>query len=266
MLNELENDRRLRGRYQFWVFTYNTGNPIVYSAGVLAESLKKAVAELDPDGKDPALREMVLIGHSQGGLLTKLTVVDSGTRFYDNIISVPFDQLQASSETKGLLRRSLFYQPVPSVKRVVFIATPHRGSFVAGGLIGRLTGKLISLPFVLLTPLTEVITANPQAVSLRSIKDIPRSTDNMDPKHKFILILESLPVAPGVHAHSIIAVKNPKAPKEKWNDGVVAYSSAHLDGVESELVVHSSHSTQAEPETIEEVRRILIEHLKQEGN
>jgi pimeloyl-ACP methyl ester carboxylesterase len=265
MLNELQNDRRLWGHYQFWLFTYNTGNPIVYSAGVLADSLKRAVAELDPDGKDPALRKMVIIGHSQGGLLTKLTVVESGTRFWDNGFAVPFEKLEVSPETKEILRRSMFYQPLPSVKRVVFIATPHRGSFVAGGLIGRLTGKLISLPFVLLTPLTEVITANPQAVSLRSIKDIPRSTDNMDPKHRFILALESLPVAPGVHAHSIVAVKNPSAPKEKWNDGVVAYSSAHLDGVESELVVHSSHSTQAEPETIEEVRRILIEHLKIDG-
>jgi hypothetical protein len=45
------------------------------------------------------------------------------------------------------------------------------------------------------------------------------------------------------------------------NDGVVAYESAHLDGVASEKVVHSSHSTQSEPETIQEVRRILRAHV-----
>ena len=81
MFNELSNDQALWGKYQFWVFTYNTGNPVVYSAGILAEGLRKTVQELDPEGKDPAIRKMVVIGHSQGGLLTKLTVVDTGTRF-----------------------------------------------------------------------------------------------------------------------------------------------------------------------------------------
>lgn len=84
----------------------------------------------------------------------------------------------------------------------------------------------------------------------------------MDPKSPFVRIVSSLPVAPGVTAHSIIAVKNPDDPKEKWTDGVVDYRSAHIDGVASEKVVHSGHSTQANPETIEEVRRILVEHLR----
>jgi hypothetical protein len=148
---------------------------------------------------------------------------------------------------------------------VVFIATPHGGSFVAGGWIGRLTGKLISLPFHLLDPLKEVFASNQQTAAFRSIKDIPRSTDQMDPKSPFVRTLSSIPIASGVTAHSIIAVNNPGDPKEKWTDGVVNYNSAHIDGVASELVVHSSHSTQSEPATIEEVRRILIEHLNEEG-
>lgn len=41
----------------------------------------------------------------------------------------------------------------------------------------------------------------------------------------------------------------------------MAYTSAHLDGVESELVVPYGHSCQMEPPVIEEVRRILIEHI-----
>ncbi len=266
MLNELQNDPNLWGRYQFWLYTYNTGNPIVYSGGILTEGLNRAVAELDPEGKDPALRKMVVIGHSQGGLLTKLTAIDSGTRFWDNGFAVSFDKLEASTEAKEILKRSMFYTPLPSVKRLVFIATPHQGSFVAGGWIGRLTGKLISLPFHLLDPLKEVFALNQQTAAFRSIKDIPRSTDQMNPKSPFVRTLAPIPIASGVTAHSIIAVKNPDAPKEKWTDGVVNYNSAHIDGVASELVVHSSHSTQSEPATIEEVRRILIEHLNEEGN
>jgi pimeloyl-ACP methyl ester carboxylesterase len=266
MINELQNDRNLWGHYQLWLFTYNTGNPILYSGGLLADGLKNLVTELDPEGKDPALRKMVVIGHSQGGLLTKLTTIHTGTCFWDKNLSKPIDELSVSAQTKTILKRSLCYEPVPAVRRVVFVATPHRGSFVAGGWIGRLTGKLISLPFRILSPLQEVMAADPSAVSLRSLKDIPRSTDNMDPKSPFIKMLEPIPIAEGITAHSIVAVRNPEAPREKWTDGVVNYSSAHIDGVESELIVHSSHSTQAEPATIEEVRRILIEHLKAEGN
>jgi pimeloyl-ACP methyl ester carboxylesterase len=265
MLNELQNDRNLWGHYQFWLFTYNTGNPILYSAGVLAEGLRNVVTELDPEGKDPALRKMVVIGHSQGGLLTKLTAVNSGMCFWDQGFSKPIDELNVSEETKKILQRSMCYEPVPSVRRVVYIATPHRGSFVAGGWIGRLTGKLISLPFLFLRPLQEVMAADPKALSIRSIKDVPRSTDNMDPKSPFIQTLASIPVEKSIIAHSIIAVKNPGAPRKKWTDGVVDYSSAHIEEVASELIVHSSHSTQSEPATIEEVRRILIEHLKEEG-
>ena len=47
---------------------------------------------------------------------------------------------------------------------------------------------------------------------------------------------------------------------EDGNDGVVAYRSAHLEGAASELVVRSSHSTQSEPATIQEMRRILHVH------
>ena len=82
----------------------------------------------------------------------------------------------------------------------------------------------------------------------------------MSPRHRFVQTLQEVPVAPSVKAHSIIAVNEGSGPVEEGDDGVVKYSSAHIDGVESELVVRSDHSTQGRPETIEEVRRILRLH------
>jgi len=262
MLNEIVNDRELWGRYQIWLFTYSTGNPILYSGGLLTEGLKNTVRELDPEGKDPAMGKMVIIGHSQGGLLAKLTVMDSGTKFWDDVTSLSIDQLNVSSETRELIHRSLFFKPLPFVRRVVFIATPHRGSFMAGGWMGRLTGKLISLPGKMLTSVSEVLARDPKIAAKVSLKNIPKSTDNMDPKSPFIKTMSSIPIAPGVITHSIIAVKNPNDPKEKWTDGVVNYRSAHIDEAASELIVNSGHSTQDEPQTIEEVRRILLENLQ----
>src|SRR5262249_37759110 len=137
-----------------------TGNPLLYSAGVLRESLEHAVKELDPGGSDPALHRMIMVGHSQGGLLTRLMVVDSGTRFWDNLSSVPFDDLKVAADTKELVRRSLFYTPLPFIDRVVFMATPHRGSDVAGFLIRWLKGlvyRAVTLPGNLLTMTGEVL-------------------------------------------------------------------------------------------------------------
>jgi hypothetical protein len=63
-----------------------------------------------------------------------------------------------------------------------------------------------------------------------------------------------------VRAHSIISVED-DSPLDVASDGVVKYESAHVAGVESELIVRSPHSgMQAAPATIEEMRRILIAH------
>ncbi len=80
MINEIASDPRIWERYEVWLFIYNTGNPVAYSAEMLRQALSNTVSELDPQGTDPALRRMVLIGHSQGGLLAKMMVIDSGTR------------------------------------------------------------------------------------------------------------------------------------------------------------------------------------------
>lgn len=258
MANELLGDPAIASRYQLWFFIYNSGNPIALSAMRLRESLQAVRKDVDPQGNDPALNHFVVIGHSQGGLLTKMMVVDSGNRFWNNVTSVPFDQAELDPETRDLASRTMFFKPQPFVTRVIFIATPHRGSYMASNPIVKLGNKFLNLPGGLAKT----------AVALGKLREnrmmgapftMPTALDNMDASHPFIKALSATPIAPGVHAHSIIPVKG-DGPVEDGNDGVVEYKSAHIDGVESELVVHSGHSTQATPQTIEEVRRILYEH------
>lgn len=267
LVNEIDNDRELWGRYQVWLFTYNTGNPILYSAGILAEGLKNAVKELDPEGKDDALQKMVLVGHSQGGLLARLMATESGTRFWDLAFSVPYEQLDLSPGKKELLHRSIFFSPLPFVKRAVFIATPHGGSYIAGGWIGRLIGRFVSLPAQIID-LGKDLAMLPtvKGSTLFLLRDVPRSTDSMSPDSEFIKALNRMPVSPQVRINSIIAVKNHEDPRDEWYDGVVTYESAHIKDAESELIVHSGHSAQSEPATIEEIRRILILHMKEESS
>ena len=128
------NDPRLFNRYELWYFIYNTGNPIAYSAMLLRDALTKTVAEIDPEGKDPGLKQMIVMGHSQGGLLTKMTAIDSGMGLWP--FSVPPEELDVSAETRELLTHALIIKPLPFVKRVIFVATPHRGSYQALGFLG----------------------------------------------------------------------------------------------------------------------------------
>ncbi|MGA9723190.1 MAG: hypothetical protein WBQ86_12095 [Candidatus Binatus sp.] len=258
MANELLGDPAIASRYQLWFFMYNSGNPIVLSAMRLRESLQAVRKAVDPEGKDAALDQMVVIGHSQGGLLTKMMVVDSDNRFWNNVTSVPFDQAELDPETRDLASRAMFFKPQPFVTRVIFIATPHRGSYMASNPIVKFGNKFINLPGGLAK--TAVTLGKLREASMMGTPlTMPTALDNMDASNRFIKALSPLPIAPGVHAHSIIPVRG-SGPVEDGNDGVVEYKSAHIDGVESELVVRSGHSTQATPETIEEVRRILYEH------
>jgi pimeloyl-ACP methyl ester carboxylesterase len=258
MINELTHDPVLRGRYQFWLFMYNTGQPILYSAYLMRHALSDIVADLDPKGQDPALKRMVLIGHSQGGLLAKLMAIRSGTRFWDAVSTVPFEEMEMPAETRELLREGMFFEPVPTVKRVIFVATPHRGSYRASGYLFQLVRRLIRLPGTLVTQLQGLLTS--EAFAGLGMSRLPTSVDNMSPNNPFIRTLGAIPIDPAIRANSIIAVLG-EGPITGKTDGVVAYESAHIEGVESEKVVRSGHSTQGHPETIEEVRRILREHI-----
>lgn len=262
LYNELDNDPRLHGKYQFWFFSYETGNPIAYSAMRLRQSLRAAIELLDPEGKDPALRRMVLIGHSQGGLLTKAMVIDSGNEFWANVSNKPLADLTLSDQTRELLQQAFFFSPEPFVRRVIFLSTPQHGSYVAGSWIAHQISRLVSAPLDVTRVMSDLL-VDRAALKLQgaSLTRIPSSVDNMTPGNPWIQTMAAKPIAPSVHAHSIIAITDGKiAPGA--NDGVVAYESAHIDGVESELVVTSGHSCQANPYTINEVRRILLEHLR----
>ena len=261
MVNDLIADARLRERYAFWFFTYDSGNPIAYSGYQLRDALTQAVARADPSGNDPCARDMVVMGHSQGGLLTKLTVIDSGDAFWKNVTDKPFDEVKLAPEDKELLRSVIFVKPLPFVREVIFLATPQRGSYLAGPqFVRRLAEYFVRLPSEVVRVGVGVTGLAPVGASGLKLTRVPTSIDNMSPGHFFIKALVTIPVSPSVIDHSIIAVDSDE-PLDRAGDGVVKYQSAQVEPVESELIVKSPHSgMQAAPATIEEVRRILVAH------
>jgi len=96
------------------------------------------------------------------------------------------------------------------------------------------------------------------------VEHLATSIDSMSPENPGLLALAEIPISSGIKGHSIIAINGDEEPPD-GDDGVVKYTSAHIEYVQSEFIVRNKHSCQSHPLVIEEVRRILIEHLKEVG-
>ena len=119
----------------------------------------------------------------------------------------------------------------------------------------------MAVPKKVVNTSADVLKLRAQVKLPEEVRDaVPTSLDGMSPKNPFMLALAEIPPAPGVKAHSIVAIDSDAQPP-KGDDGVVKYTSAHVPYVESEKIVRSPHSCQIKPVTIEEVRRILLEHM-----
>jgi len=260
LINDLQSDPVIREAYQFWSFSYATGNPTPFSAEQLRELITLAVHTLDPRGRDPALRQIVLIGHSQGGLLAKWAAIDSGSRLWDVFSGKPPEALHVSTETSALLRRVFFVIPLPEVRRAIFIATPQHGSFIAEARASQLLARLVTPRARILAALRDLTEDNQDDLRFRHGATRFGSVWDMTPSNPFLQAFAAIPISPGVAAHSIIAVQGDE-PIETGDDGVVSYQSAHIPEAISEIVVRAGHSVQDYPETVSEVRRILLLHL-----
>jgi hypothetical protein len=168
--------------------------------------------------------------------------------------------MKLSEESRAILEGALIVEPVPEVERVVFIATPHRGSYLANFDIAKWISRFAQAPLNIATATYEFATTDQDAASRRQIARVSGSLDNMSPGSKFLQALNTTPVINRVVINSIIAVAD-DGPLEEASDGVVKYQSAHIEGVETELIVPSPHTCLQHPWTITELRRILLHHV-----
>jgi len=263
-MNEILADPVLRDRYQLWYFLYPTGLPVPATSQRLRQAIQGTVKTFDSEGDDAALRDMVLIGHSMGGLLSRMQVIDSGNDMWGSYFAVPPEKLWIDPRRRQALTNSLFFERSTSVDRAIFVATPHRGSEIADFSVVRWAVNLIRLPLDLAGLATEFAQLdlsffNPALQRFEAFGT--RSVDNLSPQHPLLHGLAKRPIA--VPHHSIIGNRGRKGLLEKSSDGVVPYPSAHLDTAESEKIVPAPHSCVQHPEVAAEIVRILHQHLQE---
>ncbi len=266
MVNTLKNDPEIRKHCQFWFFTYSSGNPILYSASMLRQSLQAARDELatTPESQ-AAFDRMVIIGHSMGGLISKTLLQDPGDQLIRKAAKRPWKEIESmfTPEQKELIEKLALYKSVPSVRRVLFLAVPHRGANMARYFQVRLISRLIKLPGNVAGGLSGAMKRylgkqKGKPFEIRNYTGL----DGLNPTDRILRAVSEIPLKADVPIHSIIGNRAQATPG--GTDGVVEYSSSHLNEVRSELVVHSGHSVQVHPMAIHEVRRILREHLREE--
>ncbi|MGJ7530286.1 esterase/lipase family protein [Variovorax sp. GB1P17] len=263
--NEVLGDETLRRRYQIWQVYYPTNAPLPINNLAIREAVTQTLAHFDPTGQAEASRNITLIGHSMGGVLSRLMVSSSEDKLWDALLeSYPMQGAQQLRIEKRLAPY-LRFEPLPQVSDAIFIASPHRGTDFANNRISRWVANLITLPVTMLGQLSdisrELIRIAPGKQDLGPLR-IPNSIDNLSDRDPFVRLSSGLPMNPRVRFHSIIGNDTPGVPLAESSDGIVPYASAHLDGAASELVIPSQHSVQENPLAILEIRRILREQLR----
>ncbi|XHR29689.1 MAG: esterase/lipase family protein [Chthoniobacteraceae bacterium] len=253
VINELEADPLIRGRYQFWVFSYPTGNAPVYSALLLRQELARIQKTY------PLTRGCILVGHSMGGLVSRMQVTTTGRALWNANFREKAARLNARLPATHPVKQSLIFCANPKVKKVVFICVPHRGSKLAMGSLGALGRRLISLPSTLVTTMHQSV-FNILKTSTGQIV-LPNSISGLSPKNHTLTAMDKLPI--NAPYYSIIGDRG-KGNTPNSTDGVVPYWSSHLEGARSERIVPGPHTAYDLPETISELKRILGEPLPQE--
>ena len=264
MVNQLKADPVVRENFQFWSFSYPTGLPILFSAMHLRAEIERMQATYNPGGIHPRMNEMVIVGHSMGGLLTELQVKNSGFSFWPengptiSSLGLPPDQEKQLSD-------AVFFEAIPQIHRAIFIATPHHGSDIAESRIGTMIERIIRLPNDITGVLVSIATLDSilGRPGEEGQRKLPNSIDNLEPNSPFLQALRGIQFPRGLPVHSIIAIgEKPADPVTSANDGLVSYHSAHLDEAISEKTVASGHRAPNHPDAIGEVGRVLKLHLQ----
>ena len=264
-VNQLLADPEIRSRYQFWFYLYPTGLPVWWSAAKLRSELDRYRAMVDPDHKNPNLDQIVLVGHSMGGLISSLVVRKGGENLWKQFTDTPPEKLKISAAAKENLLKIVNFEHREDIRRVIFISTPHQGSQLAMNLLAEFFSNLVRLPN-LITSRDRLVMVNSIRNNLRDLFVAPANSIRfLRAKSPLLLSILKLPMSERATYHSVIGDQG-KGDTPDSSDGVVPYWSSHLPNAKSEKIVPSGHGANENSEGIEEVRRILHLHLLKIAN
>lgn len=261
LTNDIMGDPVLREHYQVWQVFYSTNMPILESRYQIYAILKQAFSGLDT--KTPASKDAVLIGHSMGGIISRLLVSDADVSKQASQFMSARQQYKVTKHP--IIQERLQIQPITNFERAIFLSAPHRGTAYADRWFTLAARKVIRLPGAFLTAVADTLTSDDIAMKdfFNQIDKglIQNGPSDLSYQSKFMALTKDIQPYSGFSYHSIMGnITNSNDPKV-MTDGIVPYESSHLNEAVSEVVIKGGHSIQETPEAVLELRRILREHL-----
>jgi len=250
MIIHLRSDPEIHRHYQFWFYSYPSGYPYPYTASLLRQELDGA------EKRFPLHSQMVVIGHSMGGCISRLLITDTEEKLWTLMFNKSPAETRLPVNTRKLLADTLIFRHRPEIGRVIFISAPLRGSEVASISIGRIGSMLIRTPSMLVGAGQDVIEAMPFQADDLKISRAPNSIDTLSPTSRFVRMINRIPIVGGIPYHTILGDRG-KGDSPHSSDGVVPYWSSHMEGAQSECIVPSDHAAHRNPQAFAEVLRIL---------
>lgn len=262
--NDMMGDPVLRKHFQFWHYLYPTGLPILVNARDFRNNLDKLIEFMRSHGGSS---HILVVAHSMGGLLTKTAVVNNSAPIKE-VFFESLDKIEKLDEkTQKEVLALVDFSKKDFINRVIFVAVPHRGSDTSDGFAGWLGRMLMSLPrkFVESTATLGNSLASVVRPGVRGSLEMNKQSSirALSPSNPVVQALAKIEVDPSIPFHSIIGDRG-RGDGVNGSDGVVRYTSSHLEGAVSELIVPSNHTAQAHPLAVAEIKRILHLHFEAE--
>ncbi len=263
LINDLQIDPVIRKNYQFWVVYYPSGVSTVNSAATLRDQIARVRRTFDPDGNDLASRDLVTVGHSMGGVITRMNEVEIGDRLWRAISDRPFNLLPLDPADQALLRDRLFWEPTPSARTAIFFSAPHRGATLADSSLATFAARLIRFPTDLLKTQARVLTTLGNFLVLDfDVSDLTNSVGSLSPSNPVFRAVNEAPFKPDLKYYSVMGDRG-RGDTPDSSDGIVGYWSSHLDGASGELIVPTGHESFTHPNSITFTHQILRDHLRE---
>jgi uncharacterized protein YceK len=264
MAQAINADPKLRKKYQLWYYFYPTGTPWIASSSKFRKSYRRLIQKLDPNKNDTNIRKTVLIAHSMGGLIARVSLSHPGETLHQAYLGdVSLSEVFNDSQLEKI-HDYFHYKPLTEPAKVIYLATPHRGSKMADGVIGWITIKISTIPSFILQQTADILTLKKWERSnlpehTKKLLTIGESSVNqLRPSNPSLIALNRMPIRRGLSSYSIIGdIGQPLFKFE--TDGVVSYHSSHIPNSISEHIIPSNHNICSKEEAIRAVLNILNE-------
>ena len=265
LTNDIMGDKVLRENYQVWQVFYSTNMPIIESRLQIYALLKQSFAQVNASAS--AKNDAVLIGHSMGGIISRLLVSEADVT--KKALSMMSNRQLSKYKNVPIVAQRMQIQDIPNFSRAIFISAPHHGTAYADLWFTRAARKIIKLPGAFLTAVGDTLQSQDLDFSdlVKQIDQglIQNGPSDLSHKSKFMAITSDIMPRKGLLFHSIMGNDTKSDDPNLITDGIVPYKSAHLEGAVSEKIIQGGHSIQETPEAVLELRRILRLHLVQLG-